>query len=384
MSDIYNELKAISDSMERLRERGCKRDIQHPLAMLERAAEEVGRTWSGSWIGDHASTYYRNFQVPPSGANFSQEWGSIPAPFNPTVGDWIVFDPVFISEAVFERAGNPNMDSANEFHIISAREFDTQKLNSISILEVYLSVQEDTFIIELKALIDSLTRPTFQGELGRWSPKNRVTRDLSALSQNNQIVPPHISIRSQVRVIRGVLEVVASLASLSKQAAAHIHRLNQARRVGEATVSTGTKIFVGHGRSQVWLELEKFLTDRLNLEVDEFNRVSPAGISTIERLAEMLDEANFAFLVMTGEDEQPAGRFSPRMNVVHEAGLFQSRLGFERAIVLLEEGCEEFSNIAGLGQIRFPEGKIAATFEEIRMVLEREGLLGAPGQGASG
>ena len=63
------------------------------------------------------------------------------------------------------------------------------------------------------------------------------------------------------------------------------------------------------------------------------------------------------------------------MNVVHEAGLFQGRLGFTKAIVLLEEGCEEFSNIQGLGQIRFPKGNIAAAFEEIRRVLEREDLL---------
>jgi predicted nucleotide-binding protein len=40
------------------------------------------------------------------------------------------------------------------------------------------------------------------------------------------------------------------------------------------------------------------------------------------------------------------------MNVVHEAGLFQGRLGFTRAIIMLEEGCEEFSNIEGLGQLR--------------------------------
>jgi predicted nucleotide-binding protein len=39
------------------------------------------------------------------------------------------------------------------------------------------------------------------------------------------------------------------------------------------------------------------------------------------------------------------------MNVIHEAGLFQGRLGFERAIILLEDGCEEFSNIQGYGQI---------------------------------
>jgi hypothetical protein len=51
-------------------------------------------------------------------------------------------------------------------------------------------------------------------------------------------------------------------------------------------------------------------------------------------------------------------------------------LGFPKGIVLLEEGCEEFSNIEGLGQIRFPKGNIRAVFEDIRAVLEREKLLG--------
>ena len=63
------------------------------------------------------------------------------------------------------------------------------------------------------------------------------------------------------------------------------------------------------------------------------------------------------------------------MNVVHEAGLFQGRLGFTKAIILLEDGCEGFSNIEGLGQIRFPKGNIQSAFEEIRRVLEREGLI---------
>jgi len=51
--------------------------------------------------------------------------------------------------------------------------------------------------------------------------------------------------------------------------------------------------------------------------------------------------------------------------------------GFKKAIILLEEACEEFSNIHGLGQIRFPNGDIGAKFEEIRRVLERERLIAA-------
>ena len=136
----------------------------------------------------------------------------------------------------------------------------------------------------------------------------------------------------------------------------------------------GTKVFIGHGRSPLWRELKDFIVDRLNLPVDEFNRVPVAGITNIDRLREMLDTASIAFLLMTGEDEQLDGNFQPRMNVVHEAGLFQGRLGFRRAIIVLEKECEEFSNIEGLGQIRFTKGNIKEAFEDIRQLLEREGL----------
>ncbi|MDJ0503286.1 MAG: nucleotide-binding protein [Nostocales cyanobacterium LE14-WE4] len=89
----------------------------------------------------------------------------------------------------------------------------------------------------------------------------------------------------------------------------------------------------------------------------------------------MLDNAAIAFLIMTAEDEQGDGKLRARMNVIHEVGLFQGRLGFHRAILLLEEGCENFSNVEGIGNIPFPPGNIKACFEEIRRVLEREGLV---------
>jgi hypothetical protein len=137
----------------------------------------------------------------------------------------------------------------------------------------------------------------------------------------------------------------------------------------------GDKIFLGHGSSSQWLHLHNFLKERLRLPVEEFSSSAPAGITIIDRLKVMLDNAAFAFLVMTAEDEQPNGELRPRLNVVHEAGLFQGRWGFEMAIILLEDGCDEFSNIHGLTQIRFPKNNIAACFEEIRRTLEREGLI---------
>jgi len=139
--------------------------------------------------------------------------------------------------------------------------------------------------------------------------------------------------------------------------------------------TSNNKIFIGHGKASAWRDLKDFLQDRLNLAWDEFNRESAAGITTKERLEEMLNQTNFAFLVLTAEDEHPDGTIHARENVIHKAGLFQGKLGFQKAILLLEEGCTEFSNIHGLTQIRFPKGNVLAKSEDIRRVLEREGLL---------
>ena len=134
------------------------------------------------------------------------------------------------------------------------------------------------------------------------------------------------------------------------------------------------KIFIGHGHSPVWREFKDFLQDNLSLPWEEFNRVPQAGIWTGERLSEMLDSACFAFLIMTGEDESN-GELHARENVIHEIGLFQGKLGFRRAIIILEEGCKGFSNIHGLTYIPFPKSRISAAYEKVRKTLHREKII---------
>jgi predicted nucleotide-binding protein len=198
-----------------------------------------------------------------------------------------------------------------------------------------------------------------------------MTRDMIAMGQGAK-VPPHIDVLADIASIRHSFSICKAAADISTKAASHLERKSRKKM---ATGRIGTNVFIGHGRSTAWRELKDFIQDRLQLPWDEFNRVPVAGVTNIARLSEMLDAAAIALLVMTAEDEMADGGLQARMNVVHEAGLFQGRLGFTKAIVLLEEGCAEFSNIQGLGQIRFPKGNIAAAFEEIRRVLEREGLI---------
>ncbi len=139
--------------------------------------------------------------------------------------------------------------------------------------------------------------------------------------------------------------------------------------------TTAKRVFIGHGRSLTWHLVREFLVNDLGLQYEEFNREVAAGVSTQDRLAKMLDGASFAFIVMTAEDETGDKKFQARQNVIHELGLFQGKLGFDKAIILLEQGCEIFSNIHGLGYIPIQKDSISSATEEIRRVLKRGGVL---------
>jgi len=131
-------------------------------------------------------------------------------------------------------------------------------------------------------------------------------------------------------------------------------------------------IFIGHGRSTQWRDLKDHLHEKHGYEVEAYETGARAGHTIRDILEEMLESSSFALLVLTGEDETKDDRKLARQNVIHEAGLFQGRLGFARAIVLLEKGTEEFSNIAGIQQIRFSKNNIKETFGEVLATLKRE------------
>lgn len=373
MNDIHEELLKIADKLQPYAQEAQKENVRQPLSKLEDAANSVGKAWSGSWLGYHAYIYYNNLQAPPPGAHFSQEWGMEELlGGDGTTGDWREYNNDDLIEAIHALANNPDLASARKLSEKAQSAFDEQKHEVLSLLTTALTENVDPFISNLKDEVENLNVLSQLQIIQAMQPSGKLmSRDSLAVTQGFR-TPPHFSVLSEVYGLRQPPSCCKNLSQIARRAGSHLAR--QSRRSARSK-EIGTNVFIGHGTSSVWRDLKDFIQDRLNLPWDEFNRVPVAGITNIARLSEMLDAAAIAFLVMTGEDEQADGRLHARMNVVHEAGLFQGRLGFTRAIVLLEEGCEEFSNIQGLGQIRFPKSNIKAAFEEIRQVLEREGIL---------
>lgn len=131
------------------------------------------------------------------------------------------------------------------------------------------------------------------------------------------------------------------------------------------------RVFLGHGsRNKAWLEIESFL-DGMGAEVVSYESRSRAGEHIVDVLTSMLNQSNFALLVHTADDEVAGGATRARENVVHETGLFQARLGFDKAIVIREEGTEPFSNLEGLLELRFTSGQIRDVFDKVAELLNR-------------
>lgn len=373
MDDQILEILNISEKCKASAKKYETENFDEVLSAMEDVIRKVERASSNSWIGYHANIYYVNFETPKPGDHFSQEWGFKEAYSNPVSQNWKEYTPEYVREYIFDESGvDDNSELANTAFEIGDT-FEVLKDNLVTILTVILEETRSETIESYRDEIKSLESHFSQQKLMKaFQPRGQfMSRDSLAMSQGIQ-APPHVGVKCWLYSLKSYFTQMEQLSKIAERSATYLRQ--KYRKVVPNKVSEG-KIFIGHGRSLLWRDLSQFLSDRLKLDWDEFNRESTAGISIKERLEAMLDQASFAFLLMTAEDEHVDNTLHARENVIHEVGLFQGRLTFKRAIVLLEEGCQEFSNIHGVGQIRFPKGNIRAAFEDIRLVLEREGFI---------
>lgn len=373
MEEKVTELLDIADQCRKAALELENNGFNEKLSAFEDVIRKVERASSNSWLGYQANVYYVDFNIPQPGDHFSQEWGLQDNFINPVSENWREYTPEAVREYIFDKSGvnknSPLVDVANS----TGKLFNTLQDKLVTMLTIVSEDAKSETIEGYRGEAKKLKSNISQRELMRASqPRGEfMSNDSLAISQPFT-APPHIGVKCWLYSLKTYFTQIDELAKTSERAAAYLRE--KYRKVVPEKLIEG-KVFIGHGRSLLWKDLSSFLTDRLKLEWDEFSSESTAGISINERLEAMLDQASFAFLIMSAEDEHLNSTMHARENVIHEIGLFQGRLTFKRAIILLEEGCQEFSNIHGVGQLRFPKGNIQAKFEDIRRVLEREGLI---------
>lgn len=132
------------------------------------------------------------------------------------------------------------------------------------------------------------------------------------------------------------------------------------------------KIFIGHGRSNEWKDLMMHLQGKHGYNIEAYETGSRAGHAIRDILGAMVASSSLAILVMTAEDPMEDGSMRARQNVIHEVGLFQGSLGFHRVFVMMEDGCEKFSNFDGIQWIPFAKGNIREGFGDVLAAIKRE------------
>jgi predicted nucleotide-binding protein len=372
LRELAGDLRDVAARLAAVAADGDDPLITGPVKAGADACSKVERAWSGSWLGYHSRVYYADFAPPPPGARFDPEWGSMPAFGNSTRGDWREYRYEDVIDAIDKIAGNPDFSAAQDYEKRVRAALEDGKASVASILTAALSIRDDPLVREALDEVKSMEPFTQSGAVRMQMPRGTLMSRDSAATNEGLAAPAHIAYRAGVLQMTDPGRRCGDLGKLAHRMAEHLGRMSG---TGIRSAKSGNRVFIGHGRSPAWRELKDFLEDRLRLDWEEFNRVPAAGVWTGDRLSSMLDNASAAFLICTAEDEHADSTKHARENVIHEAGLFQGRLGFERAVILLEDGCAEFSNVHGLGQIHFPKGNISAKFEEIRSVLEREGII---------
>lgn len=180
---------------------------------------------------------------------------------------------------------------------------------------------------------------------------------LISVSARQVFVSVELMSRAEIESVFEVMERAVSHSRLSPQVA----------HEGKQPI-----VFIGHGRSSAWKDLKDHLQDKHEFKIEAYETGARAGHTIRDILEDMAKKSTFALLVLTAEDEQIDRTLRARENVVHECGLLQGKLGFSRAIMLMEEGVEPFSNVAGIQFIRFSKGNIKEVFGEVLATLKRE------------
>lgn len=217
------------------------------------------------------------------------------------------------------------------------------------------------------------TTPASLPEIKMYAEKIEDFFDRYRMKSGGGLYIPPAQTSTNNKTVKDIHRLVQELSNLSP---ADLEKEFESIKPKSQTKSTGTgKIFIGHGRSKLWARLQIFLNDDLNLKTLTFEDESRTGESITNILSEFLEQSSLAVLVMTAEDETAEGKSRARQNVVHEAGLFQGRLGFDKVIILKQDRVEEFSNIAGLQYIAFNEENIEQAFYELQRKLKKLGMV---------
>ncbi len=258
-------------------------------------------------------------------------------------------------------------------------QFEELKYNSDALFH---AVKEDkkffaaifNFVENLNALLSSKVDVASKQELHFLAKKIEDFFSKYRSTGRGMYIPPHQTSRAD-ETVKDILRLTSELSQLEED---EFKSLKPAPNKKDPVVKENDKapcVFIGHGRNKLWATVQMFLQNEMGLKTVCYESESRVGNSIVPVLEKMLDEASYAVLVLTAEDQAEDGGVRARQNVIHEAGLFQGRLGFDKAVLLVQRGTEGFTNVDGLQYIPFTDDNVEEAFYPLQRALKSKGLI---------
>jgi hypothetical protein len=374
--EVLRRIAAIARELEHASLPRKAEPFEARLERLQDAVGDIAKSWSGSVLGRHSLIYLDELRPAGPGEAFDSEWGLEGGAFvNRTRGAWKEYTFDQVRNAVHERAEvteaqlDKMMESANEAHNLFLR----HKATLDGVFRALLGTDQDEHVAAFqKELAAFKPGPNPKDFAEAMLPRGGASRDSAAVFAGRK-VPPHLHVLANVQYVHGKFLTCANFAT--RVGAALEYLRTKYALAGTTTLKGAAAIFIGHGRSNEYLKLARFIDNRLGLKAIYYESEAAAGQTTQERIDELKSTAGFAFLVFTCEDRQEGGAVRTRQNVVQEYGTMEAHLGREKAIILREDGCEIPSNDTNVTYIPFPGGHLDYAFEQVREVLEKAGLI---------
>lgn len=206
MNRNIEELREIAASLMLASEKLS--DVLPAIEASEKAANNLGLSFSGSWLGYPSRVYYQDFQSPPQGAIFKPEWGlSLPRSvvrgtggLSGSLGDWREYTRQEIIKQLEELTGKVTFDlrASKAAH----QTFVKAKTSIASILAAQKLGYWDDHLEKLEVAIDAVEALEANSIASKkQSVGQLVCRDQRAMAEGFQI-PEHVMLSARMEVIR--------------------------------------------------------------------------------------------------------------------------------------------------------------------------------------
>ena len=174
---MQTTIEELKKTIEKLN--NCIKYNTDKLNPIFEVINQVSKAWSGSLLGYQANVYYKDFQTPPKGTNFSKEWG-IDNPiiqldqFNMlggSIGEWKEYTNEEVINFINEQIGEIKLSQIFQDSNKCKQIFKDSKEDIILIINSMGLLENDAFLQKLIKKLEEIIIPSQEDFLKDDFPK---------------------------------------------------------------------------------------------------------------------------------------------------------------------------------------------------------------------